>query len=303
MTMTAEARAKIAFAAFLLVLALATAAWWVIASHQFILYEIRSQDSVSGLIAGAPVEFHGVEVGKVQQVRLVDPRNVRVLLEVDKDAPVTTATVATITGRGLATRGFTGYVYVNLEDRGTAGRPLAALPGSRYPQIASAPAQEVNLDTSISQLNQSVQSVLALLQEVLDTQTVASLKQSARSLDQLTQTLAANNERLVAILANAEQASAKMPPLLQSGSDTVRTLQSELLPQARSTLAQLSTLSESTNDTVRTLQTQVLPDAQRTVNRLDQLAASLNESAARIRRNPSVLLRGATATPGPGEAP
>jgi phospholipid/cholesterol/gamma-HCH transport system substrate-binding protein len=99
------------------------------------MFEIRTREPVSGLIADAPVEFHGVEVGKVKRVQLIDPHTVSIVLTVRQDAPITRATIATITSRGLAARGFTGYVYVALDDVGDDSRPLKALSGSPLPLI------------------------------------------------------------------------------------------------------------------------------------------------------------------------
>ena len=188
---------------------------------------------MSGLIAGSPVEFHGVEVGQVRSVQLLGPRTVRILAEVRREAPVTSATIATVTGRGLASRGFTGYVYISLEDSGASGQPLQALGEARYPQIAAAPAQTVSLDTAMQQLNQSVQAATVLLQGVFDQRTVASLKQSIASLDQLSRTLAGHNARLETILANAERASGQVDPLLRASQASVVLLQQQLLPQAQ----------------------------------------------------------------------
>ena len=78
-----------------------------------------------------------MEVGRVARVELTGPASVRVLLHVRKEAPVTSATVATITSRGLASKGFTGYVYVALEDDGSPAQPLAAAPAG-YPQLRTA---------------------------------------------------------------------------------------------------------------------------------------------------------------------
>jgi phospholipid/cholesterol/gamma-HCH transport system substrate-binding protein len=329
MSMSAEVRARAAFIAAVVLIVTTVAAWMLLASRQRVRYEIWSREPVSGLIAGAPVEFHGVEVGRVNEVQLKDPRLVRVLLEVDKDAPVTTATVATITGRGLATRGFTGYVYVSLEDKGAAGQALVPAAGQRHAVIAIAPAQSVNLDTSISQLNRTVESVNALLQSVLDQQTVASLKQSLANLDQVTHTLAGNSAKLGQIIANAERASGQVQPLLQSSQEAVATLRNDVLPQAQQTVDELRRLSlgandrlrvilqnaeqastrldpllRSSNEAVQSLQTQILPEAQRTLSRLDHLSTSLDDTAVRIRKNPSVLLRGSAGSkPGPGETP
>ena len=304
MPMSVEARARIAFAAFLLALGAAAVAWYLFAWRQLVVYEIRSPDSVSGLIAGAPVEFHGVEVGKVDDVQLLDAHHVRVVVEVRRDVPVTTATRATITGRGLASRGFTGYVYVSMEESAGAGQPLVAQSGSAYPLIASAPSQTVSLDTSISQLNENVQSAMTLLRGVLDAQTVASLKQSVRNLDEVSGNLAANNDRLRAVLANAQAAAVQMPPLLHASTDMLRSVQTQVLPQAQSSLVRLDSTISSTDDTLRAIRMELLPEAQRTVTRLDQLSGSLADSADMIRRNPALLVRGtAAARPGPGESP
>lgn len=327
MKMSVDVRAWLAFAVVLLVAA-AAAAWALLTPFGYARYELRTREAVSGLIAGAPVEFHGVEVGRVREVRLLDPRSVRVVLDVRQDAPVTTATVATIIGRGMATRGFTGYVYVNLEDTGAAGQPLAAA-GGQLPQIAVAPGQSTNLDTTISQMGRDVQAVAGLLQGALDRETVASLKQTVASLEQVTRTLAANNARLGTTLANAERASTQLQPLLQSHGAAVQTLRTQVLPQAQDALTELGSLSatansrlgtilrnteqastriepllQSSNDAVRSLQLQVLPEAYRALTRLDHLSTTLDETAGLIRRNPSVLLRGSNGgSLGPGEGP
>lgn len=329
MNASAEAKARWLFAGLLLALAAGLGAWLLAGTVRYKTYEIRSSDAVSGLIPGAPVEFHGVDVGKVKEVQLLGPRLVRVLLEVGRDVPVTSATVATITGRGLATRGFTGYVYVSLEDGPGGGAPLAAAPGSPYPLLASAPARQVSLDTSIKEINDSVQSLNGRLQAALDDRTVASLKQSLASLEKVTNTLAANNARLEQIIANADRASGQLQPLLQSGNATAALLRDEVLPQVQSTVVRLDRLSANVDtrmdtilrhteqasarfeplllsgeEAVRTLQTQVLPEAQRTLVRLDQLSTNLGETAGRVRRNPSLLVRGSAPQPaGPGESP
>jgi phospholipid/cholesterol/gamma-HCH transport system substrate-binding protein len=327
MKMSIETRARIAFAVVALVGAIAGLAWYVFASGQYTTYQIRTQDPVSGLIVDAPVEFHGVEVGKVKRVELADPHSVSILLNVKKEAPITSATVATITGRGLATRGFTGYVYVSLEDAGADARPLAAPPGNPFPVIATAPSRYVSLDTSINQLNQNVQYMTDLLQSIMDQKTVAALKQSVDSLQQVSRTLAANNEKLGTIILNAERASAQFQPLLQSSNDAVKVLQSKILPEAYATLVRLDSLStsldeklgpillntekasaqlepllQSGNEAVRSFQMQILPEAYRTLIKLDSLSTSLDEVVTMIRRDPSVLIRGSKPpTPGPGE--
>jgi phospholipid/cholesterol/gamma-HCH transport system substrate-binding protein len=78
--------------------------WYLRSVSRYASYQILTEDPVSGLAVDAPIEFHGVEVGKVKTIKLVNPHSVAILVNIDKSAPVTSASVATITSRGLATR-------------------------------------------------------------------------------------------------------------------------------------------------------------------------------------------------------
>lgn len=306
-----NSKAILLFIAFLLISVVAVAIWYFLSASQYTKYQIHTQDSVSGLIADAPVEFHGVDVGKVESIEIVDSHSVSILLSIKNTAPITSATVATITARGLATRGFTGYVYIALEDVSTDFRKLNTRPGERYPTISTAPSKSVTLDTTIYQVNENVQILTGLLQSILDKNTIASLKQSVDSLQQVTKVLADNSKKLSSIISNTEHASNQFKPLLESSNDTVRMLQTQILPEAHRALTNLDNLSnnqfkpllESSNDTVTALQTQILPEAHKALTNLDSLSRTLTGVATKINRDPSILIRGTTpVSSGPGEA-
>ena len=266
-------KARFMFVVFLLIAISAGSAWYFFSVSQYATYQIDTQESVSGLIADAPVEFHGVDVGKVKSIRLVNPRSVSIVVRIDKGAPVTSASIATITSRGLATRGFTGYAYIALEDVGSDSRPLTTRPGAPYPIIPTAPSKVMTLDTTLNQVKDNFQVLTDLMVTILDTKTVASLKQSADSLQLATNALAKNTEKLNAIVANTERASQRFEPLLQSS-----------------------------HDTVRALQTQILPEAYKALSNLDNLSTSLTDLSTKISRDPSSLIRGTAPPPsGPGE--
>src|SRR3954471_22642491 len=95
-----DRRAGMWFAAVLVAVFAGGGLWWLLASTAYTTYRIDTRDPVSGLIPDAPVEFHGVEVGHVRSVELSAPGAVTVLLDVKNGAPVSGATVATITSRG-----------------------------------------------------------------------------------------------------------------------------------------------------------------------------------------------------------
>jgi phospholipid/cholesterol/gamma-HCH transport system substrate-binding protein len=295
--------ARLMFAAVLLIAIVAGAIWYLRSDSGYTTYQINTEDPVSGLAIDAPIEFHGVDVGKVKTIRLLSPRSVSIVLSIDKSAPVTSASVATITSRGLATRGYTGYVYISLDDVGIDSQPLTIRPGEPYPMIRTAPSKVITLDTSINQVKDDVQVITALLQSLLDKKTIVSLQQSVGSLQQLTSVLAANTEKLNSIVANTERASHRFEPLLKSADETVDQLQIKVVPEMHEALTSLEPLLESSHDTVRALQMQILPEASKALIDLDNLSTALTGLATKVNRDPSILIRGtAPPLPGPGES-
>jgi phospholipid/cholesterol/gamma-HCH transport system substrate-binding protein len=271
--LNADNKARLAFAAVLLLAAVAAIGWYVFASSRHTICQLVTHDPVSGLLPDAPTEYHGVEVGKVKSVELIDSRSVRILLSIERSAPITGATAATITTRGLAARGFTGYVYVSLEDVGSDFSVLKPRPGEPYAFIPMAPAKSVSLDVAISRMDENVQFITDRVHQVLDDNTAASLRRSAANLERVTRTLADNSARLNALVVNSERASYELRPLL-----------------------------DSTSDTLRTLRTQILPETHRTLESLDELSSRLSGFAAQIDKDPSVIIRGALRPPpGPAE--
>ena len=273
MKMSIENRARLAFAIVVVIGIMAGLVWYSMTAGQYRTYQIVTTDPVSGLIADAPVEFHGVDVGKVTEVKLTSPHSIHILMDIRQDAPVSASTVATITARGVATRGFTGYVYISLDDAGDNHGPLPVASGNDYPQIPTAPSRTESLDVAISQVNHNVQVMADMLQSMLDKKTIASFSQTVNNLQQVTRMLADNNRKLNTIIANTAQASDQFQPLLESSSNTVHMLQ-----------------------------TQVLPEAYRSIANLNRLTNSMTSLTAKINRDPSILVRGSTTTPGPGES-
>jgi phospholipid/cholesterol/gamma-HCH transport system substrate-binding protein len=197
---------------------------------------------------------------------------------------------------------------VSLEEEGGGpGRPLTRAQGSEHPLLASAPSRIVSLDTTMSDLNRNVQQVTGTLQAALDPATLATLKQSLADLQVVTHTLAENNARMERILANAERASVQAQGTLARIDGVATATDARLGTILRNTeqaSARFEPLLQAGNDTLYALQVQLIPETQRTLARLDQLSTSLGDTAARVRRNPALLVRGtAPAAAGPGEGP
>ena len=142
-----------------LAIAVAAAFVWVARSGRSddVLYRIHFAESVSGLVLGDAVKFHGVDVGTVKAMELdkADPRRVRVDVNLRKDAPVKTDTKASLRLKGL-----TGAVYVELDGGSADARRLAdaTTPG----QVPEIPSEKSQLTTLLETVPKMVESFTAL---------------------------------------------------------------------------------------------------------------------------------------------
>ena len=125
-------------------------------TKEYKYYIVNMQESISGLSKDGPVEFNGVNVGKVEEMKInrENPRLVSLLLKIESDTPITMGTRAK-----LGMRALTGVAYILLEDKGTDMRPLLAKNGENYPVIATEPSILVRLETSLNSLTTSFQTM------------------------------------------------------------------------------------------------------------------------------------------------
>src|ERR1700742_3934377 len=100
--------------------------------HSYERYEIYFQGSVSGLSAGSPVRYLGVDVGKIVRISL-DPqqrKRVQVIADIDSTAPIDSATRAS-----LSLQGVTGLLFIDLEEDARAVSTEELQRGQKYPVI------------------------------------------------------------------------------------------------------------------------------------------------------------------------
>lgn len=233
-------------------------------------YLMYSQESVSGLNIDAQVEYNGVNVGSVKEIDIVkdNPRLVKVLMSVKSSTPITKGTVAT-----LSTRGLTGVVFIALKDTGNDLTPIVTPKGYPYPVIPTRPSLFLRLDTALQKLTKSLQSVSETFSNLFDKENLKSIKDVLNNLNKVTGTLADNTQKLNVIIENTSRASAQLSPLILNGSNAMRTLGN-----------------------------QTLPETYRLLSNLNDITRTLSEVSLQLKQNPSILIRGAAPLPpGPGE--
>lgn len=268
-------------------------------------YLIYMNESVSGLNLGAPVRYHGVEVGKVRSIALAphDPQLVRLALDIERGTPIKQDTVATLREQGL-----TGIAYVELAGGSRSSPPLRATSGEPYPVIPAKPSLIVRLDKSVSKLLKSLTRTSKSLNALLDEGNRRAIAQTLRNIDRLSQTLAARSAAIDASLGDAARAmhdsaraAAALPALVaraQRSADAVERMANDV---SHTSASADRTLTEARTD-MRRFSSETLPQVNALVDQLRELTASLQRFSAQLEHNPSMLLYGKPAPKaGPGE--
>lgn len=246
---------------------------WLSSGFAFIqkkTYLVYMTESVSGLSVDSVVEYNGVNVGSVKQIVInhQNPRIVELLLSINNDTPITEGTRAT-----LNTKGLTGVAYVALKDQGTERTPLRTLPNQPYPVIKTSPSLFMRLDIALSSITMNFQKVSQSIRALLDQQNLLTIKQTLLNIQQITGTLAAQSQKMTAVIENTAKASEQLTPLLRSSSSAVQLIQTQTLPAANEALINLN-----------------------------NMMSNLAEVSAIIKQNPAVMIRGKSPKSlGPGE--
>src|SRR5258708_20834133 len=104
-------------------------------------YDLVARTNVTGLYTGAEVRYRGLGGGKVESIKFdrANPGQIRIRIEVDKNAPITQSTFAT-----LGFQGVTGIAFVQLDDTGKNPAPLPSSPQ----KVASLPLRPGLFDQS-----------------------------------------------------------------------------------------------------------------------------------------------------------
>jgi phospholipid/cholesterol/gamma-HCH transport system substrate-binding protein len=155
------------------------------------VYQVRFENTVSGLLPGAAVLFNGIRVGEVTDLRLNpdDPRLILATIAVALDTPIRPDTHA-----GLEFQGLTGVPVIALEGRSNAP---AAWPAGGPRMLAADPQAGQSMTQAGRDALRRVDSVLAENAEPLR-ETIANFKT-------FSQALARNSDRLDGILTGVER--------------------------------------------------------------------------------------------------
>ena len=255
-------------------------------------YVTYLDESVQGLQKDSIVKFRGVEVGRVEQIRIApDGRLVAIIMKIDLKGDPTKTAVAQ-----LASTGITGIMYIELTYRHPEEpdlSPKITFP-SEYPVIPSKPSE-------YSRILSGINEILTRLNQV-DVEGISTeIKAAARSVAQVLQ-----GPQLRQTLAHLEKTSANLEALTGQASRKVNEIKPAMVLQRMDkTLMAAQQLLTALGEELKAMKLpetiaqgrNLLFEVQQVSFRLQRTAESLERFAERLEYRPPDLLFGQPPSP------
>lgn len=226
-------------------------------------YRVVTNESVSGLSVNSPIDYRGVDVGKVASMELNhdDPRYVTIYLNIDVGTPIKNDTEAVLISRGI-----TGLVNVSL----TGGTPEAGalLPSKAdpIPTIKNGASLSRRLDEALNNVTHSLSELSKKMGLILTTENIDNLSN-----------ILSNTNTFTADLATVGD---KINVLTEKATGTINTIQ----PQIKDAAQAFSSFSDHLQGTTKQLENMfvkinsTLGSAESTLNTWGSLGQEANGS-------------------------
>jgi len=255
---------------------------------QYARYDIYFIGPVSGLRVGAAVEYSGVPVGKVSEIKL-DPANVeqiRVTVEIDASVAIKTDAAAAVESNLLS-----GVSYIQIVG-GTQDAPLL-LPqaGQRYAVIRSHRSRFASVAARAPQLLEKASDTLDYLNDLLDEKNRRAVGEILENLRVLSAGLGDTNKDIAELAVNANTAVLTASNLL-ANVDRSYAGPDGLGNRLATAIADFDHVAKDVRPGVRTFTQQTLSDVGALVGEARQLISGVSRLVTQIERDPSRVLLG-----------
>ena len=194
-------------------------------SRDFHLYDIAFEEAVSGLSRGSTVEFNGIRVGDVVDLRLDpdNPRNVFARVRVERNAPVRTDTQAMLMPVGI-----TGTSLIRLSSGNAPTTQALVGDDQNIPIIHATPSPMSKLLAGGEDVLYNFNQLLVSANTLFSNENIQKLSQTLAHIEKTTQALANQRDGLGQAIANFNQAAvqaqsalAEMDKMMRSGKQTI----------------------------------------------------------------------------------
>jgi phospholipid/cholesterol/gamma-HCH transport system substrate-binding protein len=304
----AHAMAAGIFVVALVAILIALAAWLTRDTGVRDVYEISTNQTVTGLQEQAPVRFRGVDVGKVAKIGFDQAAsgNVLVKLEIDHEAPLTQKTFAVLNQQGV-----TGLAYIQLDDE-APNAPRLAPNNDKPPRIPLKPGLLAKLEERGEAILTKVDEVAGRINSLLNDDNQKRFASAMSNIDRAaasTQQLAERLDRTVA--TKLDPALAEAGPTLKSvrnSADEISRTAADFGRTARrlnekdGPMDRLAEGSQALSHAADSFNAATLPRINRVTEDTSRAARQLSRAVTGISDNPQSLIWGTgRSQPGPGE--
>ncbi|MCL5049229.1 MAG: MlaD family protein [Firmicutes bacterium] len=211
-------------------------------------YEIVFDDEVSGLTPGSPVEYSGITVGDVQNLRLDenDPRVVRVRIRVNADTPVREDTGARL---GLAN--ITGSSLIRLYGGSPDSPRLSSDPND--PAVIRADRSGINrLLANSESLLGDVNSLVQNINNLFSDENTTRVGNTLDNVEQITAMLAEQRDDFDLLVKEMREGLRSFSQLAEQSARLIEQEGTQSLTQVRQTMAAFEQTSREFTDMLRT---------------------------------------------------
>jgi phospholipid/cholesterol/gamma-HCH transport system substrate-binding protein len=284
-----------AFVLTMIILAFAAVLWLARAqlTTQNANYYIYFKGAVTGLSKGAPVDYSGVPIGKVTEIRLDRDMQIQVTIEIEASVEIRTNDRASVETNILS-----GVSFIQISGGTKEAALLVAQAGERYPIIRPRYSGLASLSARAPQLAEKANEVLDDVKEVLDEknrQAFAEILDNVRVLSKGIPELAANLNTAVltasTLLGNIDQSYSRPDGLGERAATAIADFD-RLAKNLADTNRQLQLTLQDARPGIRTFSQQTLSEFGGLVGEARQLITGLNRLTTQIERDPSRALFG-----------
>jgi len=282
-------------------------------------YHVYITESVSGLAPEAAVKFNGVDVGKVETIR-INPRNseeVELTLKIEKDTPIKTDSSAVLKFYGI-----TGLAFIEIVG-GSKNAPLLETNNHAISTIPSSASLIKRLDESLSNVASKLSTTLDRADRLFSDRNVDNIAQSLAHLRSLTAQIDSYQDEVqtllnqsIALESNASESLGAMKEAgvsVKTTSDNFNTL---LQTKMATALESLTATSQESHTLIRKIEASLergdydlhsiaSPASAELTELIVQSRTLTNEMEStlrHLRESPSDLLfKKSASKPGPGE--
>lgn len=262
-------------------------------------YEVVFNEAVSGLSKGSSVQYNGIKVGDVIELRLddKDPRRVLALIRLAANTPVKVDTKAK-----LALTGVTGTSIIQLSGGDPNSPPLKGKDG-KLPVIVASPSPIARLLTDGTDVISNVNMLLHNANKLFSPENVDSFGKTLNNLEQTTTAISSQRgdiaqtlKQLALVGKQATAALEQTTTLMRNANGILNTQGQQMFSNAGQAMQALEQSTQTINTLIKNNEDslnngmQGLNQLGPAVNELRETLSTLRSISRRLEANPSGFL-------------